>query len=454
MVRSAKVVSYKGVIVSNGIQISSLVLVPGYFGLHRFKFQIIIMASSSQVQILDNANYSKHRVVTIPSSNVPALAPSSIRIRSKILGLTTNNLTYARMGHLMGWWGIFPQPDDTPAPYNDRSKYIRTPAWGYAEIIESTVPDIPRGKSIYGFLPIGNDLVDLEIKSTEFKNQIQALSEHRSSMWDIYSRYRVCPSLAELEKTKSLDFLGFDSLMWGLFATGYNMNKFAFAWNDANRIHPAGTGDWSAEDANLKDAAVVLLSASGKTGLSFAYNVRNNRPKEHQPKALIAVGSSTSKATSERSGYFDDVLLYSDAEAAKDSISKSSPRRIVLVDFGAREGVTQSWAMALSSLSIPFFFLVVGGTTKPASPEETTELFKTLGQLVVVNASAIREKGISVGGDDYFEELETKFDELKAKGGFPGTKLKWGQGLEEWDQAWESLCKDEVGADTGLVFRV
>ena len=253
----------------------------------------------------------------------------------------------------MGWWDIYPQPENTPAPYNDRSAYGRISAWGYAEIIDSTVPDIPAGKTVYGFLPISNLPEDIHIEHTDFKDQIYALDEHRQQLWKVYNRYRICAPLDELEKTKTLDSLGWDALMQSLFATSYNINAYAFAWNEQNRIHPWGTGDWTAEDANLDDATVILLSASGKTSISLAHQLRRNRPREHQPRYVVGVGSEASKALVEKSGLYDRTLLYSEVEAAKELAAGT--RRVVLLDFGGRN--TEVWVEALSGSSVPLTFI-------------------------------------------------------------------------------------------------
>ncbi|KAF2121879.1 hypothetical protein BDV96DRAFT_639960 [Lophiotrema nucula] len=416
------------------------------------------MVSQSTIQILNKDNYTDHRLVTIPSTPSD-LGPSSLRIQSKVLGLTTNNLTYARMGSFMGWWTIYRQPENTPAPYNDKSTYIRTPAWGFAEILESTVPEIPAGKTLYGFLPIGTDPIDLQVElPSDLSNQIVVLNEHRKDMWKIYNRYRILPPLEDYIKEKTLDIVGWDPLMWGLFATGYNTSRHAFAWDDERRCFPSGPGkgEWSADDANLDDSAVICLSASGKTAMAFAYCLRQERPKEHQPKLIIGVGSSASKSLTQNSGFYDNIFLYEDFKAVQDFVMKEKVRRVVLVDFGAREGFNKAWRDTFESpeATLPFQFVAVGGGVKATTEEETGKWLAELGHRIVVNASDLREVGIENGGDAYMDELDTAFTKFKEGGGVPGCQLKWQEGMEAWDKSWDDLCKDKVGPDTGLVFRL
>jgi len=412
------------------------------------------MTSAPVTHILNRVDYSKHYLVTVPPNPLPPLAPSSLRLQSKILGLTTNNLTYARHGHILGWWDIYPQPETTPAPYNDRSTYGRIAAWGYAEIIASTVPDIQVGSTVYGFLPISTIPEDVRIEHTGMKDQIFVTSEHRQHVWKIYNRYNICAPLAELEKTKNLDSLGWDSLMQGLWATGYNMSTYAFGWEEQSRIHPSGNGEWSAEDANLDNSTVIVLNASGKTGMAFAYTLRNNRPKEHQPTTIIGVGSQGSKETLEKSGFYDTVMLNSDEQSAKQLIEKSGARRVVLFEFGSREGVPATWCDMIHAATIPSTFVSVGAAVKVQHPNEARKEVTQLFERIQVNAGALREKGIELAGEAYFDAYFAAWEQFKSKGGIPGMELKWGEGLESWEKGWEAFCNDEVRASTGLVYRI
>jgi hypothetical protein len=300
------------------------------------------MSPSPSIHALDKANYSKHRIVTLPDEPLLPLAPSSLRFQSKILGLTTNNLTYARLGHLMGWYDVYPLPPSTPQPYNDAEKYGRVAAWGYAEVVESSVEGIEKGASVYGFLPISSNSVEdvrvewaTDSEGKKIEGQIVVLDGHRQHLWKIYNRYQVCAPLSSLSASKGEDSLGYDALMQGLFATGYNLSTHAFAWNEDKRLHPSGSGKWAAADADLRGATVVILNASGKTGMSFTYALRHNRPTSHQPKTIIGVGSPVSVSAIEKTGFCDRVMLNDDYQATAEEIRSS------------HRSVWCSWTLAL-----------------------------------------------------------------------------------------------------------
>jgi hypothetical protein len=406
------------------------------------------------MHVLNKVDYSKHRIVALPSNPLPPLAPSSLRLQSKILGLTTNNFTYARMGHVLGWWDIYLQPGNTRAPYNDRSQYGCIAAWGYAEIIASTVPGICVGSTVFGFLPISTLPEDVRIEYTGMKNQIFVVDKHREHLWKIYNRYQVHPPLAELEKTKTLDFLGWDSLMLGLYATSWNLNIYGFAWEGKNLIHPRGRGEWSTEDANLDGSTVILLNASGKTGMAFAYTLRHDRPEEHQPTTIIGVSSAASRTALENSGFYDVTMLNSDDQTAKQLVETSGTRRVILFDFGAREGAAAIWRTTLSTAAVPFMFIGIGAEVRVLHPDDASQRLTQIYGHIQVHAGELKEKGIDVAGESYFDAFDTAWDECKRKGGIPGMGLQWGEGLEDWEKGWEALCQDNVKASTGLVYRI
>ena len=298
--------------------------------------------------------------------------------------------------------------------------------------------------------------MDVSVSATEFKDQYTVTSPHRQHLWKIYNRLQLHEPLpSSLQLTPELDGLGWDSLLQPLFGTGYNTNRYAFSWTPEHVTHPGGNGEWTAEDADLKGATLVVLNASGKTGLSFAHQVRNNRPKEFQPKELIAVCSKASEGLVKKTGFYDDIVLYDDIQGFKGKIEKGGSSRVVLFDFGARSGARETWDASLQQVTcgkgLKYTFISVGAEVKVQSAEEIGKTRFT-GNTIQVNANELREKGISLAGDRYFEDFLQVFNEFKEGGAFPGVTLKWEQGMEAWEKGWEALCRDEVGADTGLVY--
>jgi len=421
--------------------------------------------------ILSLTNYTTHHLVSLTPKPLTPLPPSSLRLRTKILSLTTNNLSYARIGHLMGWYDTYPLPSTTQPPYNDPTKYGRVAAWGYAEILESTVEGIEKGMSVYGYLPSSTEWDDVTIgrardarDGSVIQDQIVVVDAHRQHLWKLYNRYRVCSPLPQLaSKIDGEDQLGWVALMMGPFTVGHNLCHYVFAWqgdeeeSQKRRIHPTGNGEWSAEDADLGGATVVLLNASGKTASCFAYALRNCRPVDHQPDRIIGVGSKASIDAIKRTEWYDTVALYDDFDDTVKQIKISGTSRTLLFDFGARPGANANWWSALSSLepNIRFTLVTVGGEVAPQDPEKATQRLADRASLNIVNASLLQEKGIEVAGEQYFKDSYTAFEAFWARARDLGMlKLKWGEGLDDWDRGWELLCRDEVRADVGLVYNI
>src|ERR1700749_250543 len=112
------------------------------------------------IQVIDRQDYKQHHLVTLPDKPLPSLPPSSIRVRTQLFTLSVNNFTYARLGHWLGWWDVHPMPEDTPAPYNDKTKYGRLSCWGVGVVTASTCSLAPVGTKLYGYLPVGTLEVD------------------------------------------------------------------------------------------------------------------------------------------------------------------------------------------------------------------------------------------------------------------------------------------------------
>lgn len=409
----------------------------------------------SVIHVFDKDDFSKHRLVELPSTPIKSLGESSLRLKTRIIGQTTNNLTYAKLGFAMGWWDIYPLSEHTPAPYNDRSRYATIAGWGYAEVLESTIPMVPAGASVYGYVRIGTGSWDVQVEESECHGQLFVKDEHRQHVLKVYNRLTLRSSLTE-EHGSAADGRGWDALMEVLFGTGYNLSTYGFAWEDANRIHPAGQGSWSSEDADLRDSLIIILNAGGKTGLSFAYALRQNRPQEHQPAKLVAVGSNKSRPLLKRCGFYDEVLLNEDSEKVEELAEELSPRRVLLFDFGARPGTMASYTSSLNSLKspIPVTRFFVGGDNRPAKAEDAIRELGGRGEGIQVNANSLREKGMEVGGDSYLQEFDKVWTGFKQGSAEKVMKLVWGEGMEGWANGWEAFCSDNVRADEGRIYRI
>ena len=419
-----------------------------------------MMASIPVIQVLSRNNYEDQYLVSLPKAYpLPPLAPSSIRIKSTILSLTTNNFAYARIGHLLGWWDVHPLPPSIPAEYSDPTKFGCISAWGYAEVIESNVSGLEVGTWFWGYLPIGTLPFDMEVKFTDVQGQFVEVSQRREKQLPIYNRYFFYPpNSKELLDKESL---GYDALMLILFQTGYMINRYVFAWEPSELVQPSGDSrdGWTVQHAALVDDSVVLVfAASGKTALGLAYCLKHDRPAGRKPRMVIGVGSTKSKAFTESTALYDKVLTYdADSGDLEHPLGLTPDTKIAVIDVGSRDGAADRWAVKLRKSFSDVVQIQVAGEFKTESPEEATARFlarkKVEGYKAVINASKMRTQAMDKIGDQrYYDDFAKVWNSVKKGGYIKGMRVVWGEGMEDLGRGWEKLYKGQVGPDEGLVF--
>ncbi|KAL5331079.1 hypothetical protein ACEPPN_000608 [Leptodophora sp. 'Broadleaf-Isolate-01'] len=413
------------------------------------------MASAPVIQVLEIQDHTKQHLVSLPNEKLPPLPPNSVRMRTTLFALSANNLTYARIGHLVGWWGIHPLPQSTPAPFSDESKYGRTMCWGSGQVMESTSPLLKAGQTLFGVFPIGTLPVDKEITADALGMFLETTALRRDVL-PVYNRYFLYQDDDD-EQSRA-----WDAVMRGHFETSYAIHRIAFSWDllTLPPINPSGINGapWSAEDANLTSALVLVFAASGKTAAAFAQQSRELRPAEFRSRRLIAVGSSAAKAFTEGFGWFDEVHLYSDSPAAlAASWSVDGKTKIVILDYGARGDAAVAWADSLRPLCGTVQFVRVANDANIKGAEANTEAVLAGQQRgeVVVNSSVLRDWGIEkLGAERYFRELGGQWAEFKRRGGLPELRFVWGDGMESVRTGWEQLANAKVEPSTALLFRI
>lgn len=221
---------------------------------------------------VDRGDFGRTRLL---EAELGDLAEGSVRLRVDRFALTANNVTYAQVGDMLGYWDFFP----TEAGWG------RIPAMGWAEVVESAHPDVDVGGRYFGWYPMSR-WVDLSVGVTA--TGIRDDGAHRQAHAAVYRSY----TNGELDPFRPEG--GFDAeveerhaLLRGLFLTGLLVDEF-FA-------------DRSYDGA----ATVVVLSASSKTAISFAQRVAERGGVE-----VVGLTSAGNVAFVEGLGFYDRVLAY------------------------------------------------------------------------------------------------------------------------------------------------
>lgn len=411
--------------------------------------------ADSIIQVLRRDDYSQQTLCTLPASTpFDELPPSSVRVRTTIIALTVNNLSYAIGGDMLHWWDTYPVPSSLPAPYNDRDQYGIVGAWGFATVLESNITSLVPGTLLRGYLSVSTLPTVLQLAPAKAKGHWIEGSPHREKLFPLYQRYVVADSVhpaTDLASRHSLDSLAWDIMLGILWECGYLLNRLCFpSGRSVKPIHPFGNGQWTSADADLSETAVVLLAASGKTALSFAQQLRDARDPGSGPLTVVAVTSKSATAFLQGTSYHAAVLSYDELKQQPDKLlsaitskARQPPKRILLCDFGARGTVTedvhrllQQGAQRAQSSASPANWKVttlgIGLEARVYTGAELAGMGERAAKLglVQLNTSGLRDRAMEVFGEDaYFTDVSTQWREFKERGCLPGMKPRWGRGM-------------------------
>lgn len=227
------------------------------------------------------------------------------------------------------------------------------PAWGYAIVTESTTTQILPGTILWGFWPTADAPVDLKLVLGDLDGHWIEVSGHRKNLMTIYNHYMEVSRKdfpVQLQDTELADF-AWTALFRPIWQTGYLLNRFVFPPQNTTPniealIHPSGTDlPWTKEDAELSQTLLISLSASGKTARSFAYQIfkrpRENGPTKflqvtHEPNLIQDVGRRLQSSTPADTISYQKLTYASEEKAAPEWLPEEAPKKVVIIDFGAR----------------------------------------------------------------------------------------------------------------------
>ena len=217
------------------------------------------------------------------------LEPGQVRVRIDRYAVTANNITYAAMGDLLGYWDFFPTGD---------AEFGRVPAMGWATVVESNHDDVAVGGRYYGWYPMASHAVFTPaVTSDGFRDD----GAHRQAHAPVYRAYVSTESDTMYPGGPGTepDVDGEDRhvLLRGLALTGLLAEEF-FADGGGSGASYFGT------------SRVVVLSASSKTAIGFAQRAALRVGVE-----VVGVTSAGNREFVESLGYYDSVVSYDDIAA-------------------------------------------------------------------------------------------------------------------------------------------
>ena len=119
------------------------------------------------------------RTARVLNSEPSQLEVGQTRFAVERFGLTANNVTYGLLGDALRYWSFFPAAEDA---------WGRVPAWGFATAVESRCEEVPERTRIFGYVPMGGELV-LTPRHTDERG-LREGSRHRTELPAVYNDYR------------------------------------------------------------------------------------------------------------------------------------------------------------------------------------------------------------------------------------------------------------------------
>ncbi len=217
------------------------------------------------------------------------LEPGEVRVRIDSFGLTSNNVSYAAAGDMIGYWKFFPA--DTG--------WGKVPVWGMADVVESRCEGVPVGERLWGFFPMATEtvLTPGSVKPETFMDQ----TLHRRDLPALYNQYRRTSGEPDEMKHREVE----RCLLSPLFGTSFCLYDYLV-------------------DNDMFGAEQVLVgSVSSKTGFGLAQLIKSRGPDTIRVvgltspghvgfvsalgccDAIIAYGSEADVDASKKSAYVD-----------------------------------------------------------------------------------------------------------------------------------------------------
>ena len=244
---------------------------------------------------VNRKDFHQYKIVKKAAPTAEDLADGQILVKVDQFAFTSNNITYAAVGEVVGYWKFFPVSDE----------WGIIPMWGFADVIASNNEGIQVGERFYGYYPMGSHLImsPTKVKPTNFTDGIT----HRQALPPIYNNYintKTDPGYSK--KGEAIQ-----SLFRPLFTTSFLID------------------DFMEDNEFFGGSSIILTSASSKTAIGLAHLLANRKADSNLN--IIGLTSKGNVEFVEGLGYYDQVFSYDQfAQIANNENS-------IIVDFSGNE---------------------------------------------------------------------------------------------------------------------
>ena len=208
------------------------------------------------------------------SAPAPVAADGEVVLALQRFALTANNITYAVYGEAMKYWQFFPV---------DNNKWGQMPVWGYADVVDSKVPEIEAGQRYFGYFPPATHLTVRpgKISRISFRDD----RSHRRSLPEIYNWYQ----RTDGDRFHDADSEPLHAIYRPLFITAFSL------------------ADYLRDNDFFGAKRVVISSASSKTAYATAFCLKQAGDIE-----IIGLTSPGNIAFVDRTGLYSQAVDYAD----------------------------------------------------------------------------------------------------------------------------------------------
>jgi len=224
----------------------------------------------------------------IPAAVESELQPGQVLFRVDRFAFTSNNVSYALAGDMLGYWRFFPAAEG----------WGRLPVMGFGDVIRSNHPAVPEGERVFGFFPMSTHLVVQADRVSP--QQFVDASPHRGEFAPVYRQYARVSADPLYEARHEDRYM----LLWGLFLTSFLVD------------------DLIAENGFFGAQSFVLASASSKTAIALAFLL-----SERSRGRVIGLTSARNLSFVDGLKCYDQAVAYDDLKA----LPAAAP--VVIVDM-------------------------------------------------------------------------------------------------------------------------
>ena len=337
------------------------------------------------------------------------LADGQVRLVVERFGFSANNITYAAVGHRIGYWRFFPASGENVEGWGV------IPVWGFGVVSESNADEVEVGERIFGYFPPASTLIvePTRVSSATFVDG----SAHRAKLPAGYNTYRRVAG----EPDYNPAFDNERMLLWPLFITSFCL------WDSLQQK------DW------FGAKQLIVVSASSKTAIGLAYATHADS------KAPPALG-----LTSERNLDFVSNLMPYDSAVSYDDISTiDSSIPSVIVDMAGNAEVLGNLYKHLGDNMM--YCINVGLTHWEETEAPDVDLRQRSEFFFAPDHIAARIKD---WGPDGFAKRTSDYMAATISSCSTWLQLSPLDGLQGLTEIYQSVCDGKISPERGLVVQL